>query len=248
MIDLLRNSLRRSAFLLTSVACLSATVAHAAFITGVVVSEVDDELNSGNDGEKTIDGDGLSGSPPVPFTTTHTRSFNEHWTTQDGTVEEAFIEWDLGDVYRLDLIHIWNYNLNDSSGTDVTNRGVQRVDIYYSAVTSGDPGDPEVPGVGNGDNWTLLFGGDSIFPEAPGADSYVGFDLETQVNIDLVVNAARYVRFEIDTNFSDDIFGDHVGLSEVAFFGELVPEPSALVLLVAGLPLLVLLVWRTKTR
>ena len=129
-------------------------------------------------------------------------------------VDSQFIEWDLGATYLLDNIHVWNFNAG------VPNRSINQVDIYVS--TNAAPGDPEGAGAAN---WSL-FAEDATLPVATGLADYVGFDLESLASVPEISNlAARFVRFEVDSNFGEV----RVGLSEIQFFGSaaVVPEPSA---------------------
>ena len=67
----------------------------------------------------------------------------------DSPASENWIQWDLGDVYTLSTIHVWNVNQTTQGGW--VNNGIGTVDIYVSG-SSTDPGDPEGAGAAN---WTL---------------------------------------------------------------------------------------------
>lgn len=163
----------------------------------------------------------------------HGSSTRQSWRgneTADAAVAEEWIQWDLGASYQLDSIRVWNYN--DSSRFD---DGIHTVDIYLSNAAV--PGDPEIAGVGNGDNWTH-WAVDAILTSAPGTAGYTGFDLETVVGSALPAGEFRFVRFEVDSTHrmeGQTLSGsdsNNASLSQIEFFA--VPEPGSLALLGLG--------------
>lgn len=177
----------------------------------------------------------------VPTTGEHAAGTQQSWRSANADaagLANQWIQWDLGASYTLDSIRLWNYN--DSSRYAA---GVRQVDIYFSNV--GNPGDPEIAGAGNGDNWTL-WAGNAILAAAPGTAGYLGFDLETQVGASLPTSEVRFVRFEVDSTFRSDAINlgggtgdgtDVAALAQIEFYA--VPEPSAALL--SGLGVLALL-------
>lgn len=181
----------------------------------------------------------------------HSNGTQQSWRSDDAeTMGTQWIQWDLGASYVLDSIQLWNFN-------DFSRRaaGVRQVDIYISNVAS--PGDPEVAGPGNGDNWSL-WASNAILTPGTSLTNYTGFDLATVVlteSFALNTVNTRYVRFEVDSTFrSDGIdlnaldgngggLSDGVGnsgLAQIEFYeADAIPEPSAALL--GGLSLVALL-------
>ena len=188
-------------------ALFAGTASASNVITGVTAS-ASTEQNANNAPTRTTDGSGL-GALPLPAT--HDTQLFQHWVTLHGTpLSSQWIQWDLGALYELDTIQVWNYNQNIPP--DYTNRGINQVDIYTSSVAG--PGDPE--GVG-AVNWNALKL-NATFTKASGLTGYTGFDLATEISTALPGSAVQWVRFEIDTNHGDS--GNYVGMSEIRFFGE----------------------------
>ncbi len=158
------------------------------------------------------------------------------WRVGSGlTTADQWIQWDLGSSFQLDTIRGWNFNDDFRFAS-----GIRRVDIFFSNVAS--PGDPEIAGVGNGDNWTHWTGGEVILPAAPGEPAYTGFDLETTVGSTLPTGEFRFVRFEVNSTFVGDGItlptndrgvngsngGDQASFGQIEFYQ--VPEPSTALL------------------
>ncbi len=94
---------------------------------------------------------------------------NSHW-----------IEYDLGDIYLLDNLHIWNYNASNS-----THRGFKTVAIDYSL---------------DGSVW--MEAGIFTWDEATGQPDYTGFDVDALAGI-----GARFLLFTALENHGDDCSG-----------------------------------------
>jgi hypothetical protein len=131
------------------------------------------------------DGDGLL---------EHDQNPENMWLSGEGPTI-GWVEFDLGDVYELGSILLWNYNVKDH-----TKLGVNRTDISVWTPEAG---------------WQKIFD-DFGFTEAEGSFEY---DEPILVRFDGV--KAQRVRFDDLANFSDE---QYVGLSEVQFFRRRGPE------------------------
>lgn len=149
--------------------------------------------------ERAINGDGLN-------------AFGEHgthneqlWHTNVRTSPaESWYQVDLGGVYQLAALRLWNHNGVDPHGVSETHRGIRSADIWVSETGAGDPqSQPEA--------WTLIARRQE-FQQAPGAANYTG------ERIDFPAVPGRYVRLDNLTNFGSDRHGDCVGFSEVRFY------------------------------
>ena len=148
------------------------------------------------------------------------------WLTGGNDVDPE-ITFDFGEVYQdLERITVWNYN--ESTGTNLSRRGIQDTRILvsedgviYTALT--DPTDSD-----------QVF----RFDQAPQLDN-VDFSQEIDVNVN--GTNIRYVKFDIISNWYGDNLEDanpdtdsgFVGLSQVQFY-QFVPEPSSLALVSLG--------------
>jgi hypothetical protein len=141
---------------------------------------------------KTIDGSGLTGNQ-------HGTYWEDGWVSDidAGSPPAAspnpargtsqWIHYDLGYQYPLAVMHVWN--TNENYWQDETDRGLNSITIDYSD---------------DGTNWTEL--GTYSWPQAPGVDTYTGFD-----GPDFGGTCARYVLITINSNHGDPDYG----LSEV---------------------------------
>jgi len=118
---------------------------------------------------------------------THSNQPEDSWTscspepspnTARGT--SHWIEYDLGDMYLLDNLHIWNYN-----ATNATQKGFKTVAIDYSL---------------DGSVW--MEAGIFTWNEATGQPDYTGFDMDALAGI-----GARYLLFTALDNYGDDCSG-----------------------------------------
>lgn len=122
-----------------------------------------------------------------------------------GADPDPFVIFDLGDLYRVTSIQVWNYN---EAPPNLTARGVNAVSVEYGATA----------GLGS------TVAGITNFAQADGLNTYAGEVFNAFGSFD-----ARYIKFDIDSNHGGD--NNFYGLSEVQFTGTLVPEPSSLALL-----------------
>lgn len=114
-------------------------------------------------------------------------------TNFGGVDPDPFVIFDLGDVYTISAIHVWNYN---ESPPNLTGRGVNSVTIEYGVTAALGS---VVPGITN-------------FAEATGSSNYTGERFDSFAPF-----AARYIKFDINSNHGGD--NQFYGLSEVQFEG-----------------------------
>jgi len=222
--------------LFAAVILLSDSQVGAAVITGVSIEEVSSEQNEHpfvHEAVRTIDGSG--GVPTDSLVGDHGAAAGNMWLNRssdgvngccpaglgDPHLEDildarlAHIVFDLGDVYDVLSVRVWNFNQN-AGGEILTQRGVNDVTITYSET---DP----LTGLDGNLNGTDL--GSFNFAEGTGAP-IAGelFDI-TPGGIDFT---ARYVRFDVFSNhFPSELGfdGTFTGLSEVRFESS-VPPPT----------------------
>ncbi len=101
---------------------------------------------------------------------------NSHW-----------VMYDLGYSYQLEVLKLWNYNVQNE-----TSQGVQHLTVDYSI---------------DGTNWSQL--GNFTVPEAPGNEGYSGFE---GINFNGAI--ARYVVLTLNDNWAGN---GCTGFSEVKF-------------------------------
>lgn len=148
----------------------------------------------------------------------HSGNWSDMWI-KEGTFPvdtTALLTFDLGQQYQLGSALIWQYN----SDIDYT-RGLK--DFYIQVSNDG----VNFQTIGDLRTLTISTGG----------------DIPAQV-VDFSA-AARYVRFDIRTNFDQQ--WPWVGLSEVKFVTAPVPEPSSYAMLGLGLAALGLVARRRKS-
>jgi hypothetical protein len=204
-------------------------------IAGVEIEEVSSEFGP-RAAENTLNGSGFN-----PLTGEHNTSTSAMWLSlgssgppndphvaDGGDSRLAHIVFDLGRVYDVSSFHVWNYNEDDPGGApNRPARSIQDLEILISETS-------DLTGLDAGGSFIKLTDpSDSdqtfTFAQAPGDNGYTGEQFEVGFR-------ARYVRFDIFTNYPD-ADNNFVGLSEIRF----TPEPTALALLgVVGLALL----WR----
>jgi hypothetical protein len=150
-------------------------------VTGVTATA--SSTAAGYSAQFTVDGSGLTGDLAT------TDSATTEWVSTVNPTSPVWIEYDLGALYKLSEMWVWNSNYQFEWAL---NFGIKSVTIQYSA---------------NGTDWTKL--GDYQFAQAPSA---AGYAHNTTVSFNGV--AARKVRITANSNYG----GKQYGLSEVRFF------------------------------
>lgn len=158
-----------------------------------------------------VDGSGLSGGQHVGAV--EPNMWLSSGTSFGGDDPDPRITFDLGGLFLVDQIQVWNYNENPPN---LTARGVNAVSVNFGETPALGS---SVPGITN-------------FAQATGSDDYTG-----EVFNSFTPFIARYIEFDIDSNHGGD--NNFYGLSEVQFSGTPIPEPSGLLL--GGMALLGLL-------
>ncbi len=150
---------------------------------------------TGRDAGKAINGSGLADG-------LHNASAGDMWMGADGKAEGRWWMVDLGAVYDVGRIKVWNFNQSGNS-----NRGLQSVDFLASTAESVLVAD--APDFTDTATWTTFLD-DVTLPQAPGAANYAGCD---PINLATPV-LARWIAVSINTGWG----GGYGGLSEIQFF------------------------------
>ncbi len=152
--------------------------------------------------DRAVDGSGLQ-----PVTLEHTSSSNYSvWNSAQGDVVGAWFKVDLGRVYWLREMWLWNYN--DAVRGLFRDRGVKTADIYVSDSGIGSP-------TKNPAEWKLFRAGQN-FEMATGKSSY-----NKPTKLDMQNTPARFVALVVRAHFAPDDDGkNYVAISEIQFFGE----------------------------
>jgi hypothetical protein len=137
--------------------------------------------------ERIIDGSGMKDRDDDGLPE-HSTVLSDMWLSGRGQTT-GWIEFDLGAVYKLDLIKVWNFNVGNR-----TNEGLKKVDV---SIWTESEGWQKIR-----DDFQLL--------EAEGNDDY---DEPTLVKLDGIETSK--VRFDDLVNLGDT---ESMGLSEVQFF------------------------------
>lgn len=112
-----------------------------------------------------------------------------------------FVTFDLGAVHEVDAIKVWNFNQNGSAAN--LNNCVKYACISYSL---------------DGVNFTTNYANGQYFLQAPGTFSAFAQTIATNMGF-----SARYVRFNIASNYTATGITGTVGLSKVRFVDNTVP-------------------------
>ena len=158
-------------------------------IPGEKITATASSYEDGKGPENTVNGSGLDENGLLHGN----ESDNNMWLSSDTETELAWIEYDLGNVYILHELWVWNSN--DALET-LIGLGFKDVTIEYSV---------------DGIDYTPL-GTTPEFAQAPGEPNYAH---NTTVNFDGV--AAQHVRLTANSNWGEGLLNQY-GLSEVRFF------------------------------
>ena len=210
---MLRNTYLTLALLSSGFVSLQASAAWL-IPTGVTSSS-----EQGNDfDDLTIDGSGLSAESTAGV---HAAG-NFSWSFQQGNainINEEFITFDLGALYNLTDLHVWQF-----TRTDINNDAARSVRTFDVLVSVDGVNFTEVSS-----DLLLTRAIDADFPNFPDGN-------EPVQSFSLVQNGVRYVQLNVDGTY-ERTGGDRDwqgGFGEVRFEGSLVPEPSSLALLGLG--------------
>jgi len=150
-------------------------------VTGVTATASSSTAGMGP--EKTVNGSGLGADGK------HTSLDTDMWLSGPGQPLPAWIQFNLGRVYKLQDMQIWNSNQRVESFVGF---GAKNTTIEYSL---------------DGQTWTTL--STIEIPRAPGLDGYAGFV------VDMAGVDAKFVKLVIADSWSG--FIPQAGLSEVRF-------------------------------
>ena len=188
--------------LLCAVLCSSV---YGAQIAGVSATASSDSA----DAAKLVDGSGMSGDLHDNNSANMWQSAGYGSNPHGGTVAGSYwVEFDLGRVYLVSDMRIWNYNVSG-----LVNRGVKVITVQYSTVG----------GTGSAD-WTTGYTGAVAQAQAQGT----GPSAVDKI-IDFTGILARYIVLTIAEYPNQNYFSSvpDVGLSEVQFYEYLGPEDCA---------------------
>ena len=187
-----------------------ASQAGAAVITGVTATSNSEYPGINRLAAYTVDGSGMTGGQAS------NDPFGTMWLSDVGTsIPNPIITFNLGGLYNLTGLQVWNYN--ESGGTA---RGLSTVTVQEAGTDA-------------------LFAtiGNLTLSQASGLNSYTGQSLALS-------GTAQYIRFINLTSFAypgEGGISGHadgvLGLSEIQFNGNAfsaVPEPASMALLVVG--------------
>ena len=185
----MRNKLYKIMFALA----LSMFSANADVITGVTATATTESLSS--TAFNLVDGSGLTGTLHGTFPN------GQMWLS--GATTPQSVVFDLGAVYEVSQLHVWNYNEAGDSpnpGDALVNLGANAVSVTYGTTLSGFS-------LGGA---TGTVGSITSFAKASGASGDAGETFSAPFQ-------ARYVKFDVTSNHGHPL--NKVGLSEVQFVG-----------------------------
>jgi len=134
-----------------------------------------------------IDGSGLADEDNDELIE-HDENPETMWLSEQGQAS-GWLEFDLGGVYELGSILVWNYNERGC-----TKRGIKKADISA---------------------WTQDTGWQKIYIDFEFAEAEGSFDYDEPIWVRFQEVKAQKIRFDNLVNFGDE---EHIGLSEVRFY------------------------------
>ena len=164
------------------------TQALGAFIQPVSATATSSQSDAGRTPNKMIDGSGWDESFPGNGVYVHTNNVFAAGNCMWNGAPDAALGFDLGKIYRVSGIYLWNYN----EGNGYNRRGVRDVEISYST-----------------DNKDFNSSGKYTFEMAPGTDNYTGQAVPFPKPV-----SARYFRWKILSNYGS---AEASGIAEVRF-------------------------------
>ena len=190
---------------LAAAASLFAVPASAAVITPVGVTASNTfPLFGQYKAENLINGSGMVGDQ-------HNADYASMWMT-DLSVDKAVLTFDLGGLYKLSSIDVWNYNFGKEEFASTLDRAAKAFTLSIS--TDGVTFSDVLSGEFSRGTGALL-----------GAETFG------------LSGAARFVQLSLSGNHQQypEYYGyAPVGLSEVRFGGSAVPEPATWAMMIAG--------------
>ena len=148
----------------------------------------------------------LETGDPVPVTwPNNTGIYLHEWQANIPDDGADWMEFDLGEDYTIQGIHVWN-------AQDASNRGARAVNVKVATGATAPT------------DWSAI-GVTKSFEFAQATNPSAGQDYEFDTSV-----AARWVYFDIDTNWGDATIN---GIGEVRMV-EGIPEPATMSLLVFG--------------
>jgi len=160
------------------------TVEPYSYLIENLTATASSSLNADYGPERTIDGSGLNDQGE------HSADMLDMWVS-DVETEGAWIQYVFEDIYKLDLMRVWNFN------------------TAFEDVLGWGPRDVTIEQTDDGTNWSVL--GDVTFNQGISADNYAA---NTVIELDSILT--RGLRLNARNNWGDLI--DLYGLSEVQLF------------------------------
>lgn len=165
--------------------------------------------------ENLINGSGLIDNGMSVVDRLHNNVETDGWLSNSNVLPpDQFVDFTLRGRHDLTDMYVWQHNGLDGGGMANLNRGVMEFEVFVSEGLDPAP---------------FVSAGTFVLNAA--TDPVGGAGEATQA---FSLNAAnvRRVQFDINSTIGPS---DFVGLSEVRFGGQLVPEPAGIVLLIAGM-------------